>query len=565
MRTRAIPSTAGIRHVVFLGAAFLVAASLQLTGCRQRRPSAPLAPLFNQDAPNKIPDHYLVLFKNDTPLDSIETAKALAQSLNGTVGFTYTAAIKGFSARLPAAALAANRALPTVAHVEVDKTHSYETSLTQPPNPMEPPAPGLDRIDRRLLPLNQIYSYSETGTGVNVYVIDSGIRITHSEFGGRARAAFSVSTNHDDCRGHGTHVAAIIGGETFGVAKAATLHSVKIGGQLDCGPTDANIIAGIDWVVANRILPAVANLSVGGPPVSPTMDLVVAAAIASGITFVIAGGNHGDTACNSSPGRVPAAITVGAVDPRNDTRWVSSNIGNCIDVFAPGVNILSAWNGSDVATDTKSGTSQAAPFVAGAVARFLQTAPAATPAEVWEALRRVNNVSTTTGWPGVLDRGNNSPNEMLYVHDADAFMIPASDATPPTALSIEIDLPNAPRLTATVNSADPPANGVQGQIISVTARADDHDGGLRDIQIWMTEQIWNNGVTTGPGLAGGPVAADPRSGTPGQPARITGSVTHTFTLPTIPATQNRQYVFFARAENYHGGTTSSQWLVINLR
>jgi hypothetical protein len=177
----------------------------------------------------------------------------------------------------------------------------------------------------------------------------------------------------------------------------------------------------------------------------------------------------------------------------------------------------------------------------------------------------VNNVSTTTGWAGVLDRGTASPNEMLYVHDADAFMIPASDSTPPTALSIEIERPNAPRLTATVNSADPPVNGVQGQTIRVTARADDHDGGLQDIQIWMTEQIWSNGVTKGPSTAGRPVAADPRSGTPGQPARITGSATYSFTLPTIPATQNRQYVFFAKAENYHGGATSSQWLVIDLR
>jgi subtilisin family serine protease len=563
MRTRSIPSTAGARRVVFVGAAFLAAASLQMTGCGRSKPSVALAPLFNENAPNKIPDHYLVIFKNDTPQNSIDAAKSLAQSLGGTVGFTYTTAVKGFSARLPAAALGAIRAVTTVAHVEADKTQSYETSLTQPPNPAATPAPGLDRIDQRLLPLSQTYSYSETGTGVNVYVIDSGIRITHSEFGGRARAAFSVSSNFDDCRGHGTHVAAIIGGETFGVAKAVTLHSVKIGNPLDCTPSDANIIAGIDWVVANRVLPAVANLSVGGPPVSPTLDTAVAAAVASGITFVIAAGNFGDNACNSSPGRVPAAITVGAVDPRNDTRWVSSNIGTCIDVFAPGVDILSAWNGSDVATDTKSGTSQAAPFVTGAVARFLQTTPAATPADVWAALHRVNNVSTTTGWRGVVDPGNGSPNELLNVH-TDTVIIPASDSTPPTGITIEIDRPNAPRLTATESSADPPANGVQGQTIRVTARADDLDGGLQDIQIWMTEQIWTNGVTQGPGLAGLPVAADPRSGMPGQSARTTGSVTYSFTLPTISANQNRQYVFLARAENFSGGVKSSLSLVINL-
>jgi subtilisin family serine protease len=563
MRIGAIARIGATRRVLFV--AFAAAASLQEAGCAQDRPSRTLAPLLNPDAPNKIPDHYLVIFKDDTAPESIEAAKVLAQGLGGAVGFTYAAAVKGFSARLPAAALAAIRALPAVAHVEVDKTHQYEASLTQPPNPLTPPPPGLDRIDRRLLPLNQTYSYSETGTGVNAYVIDSGIRITHSEFGGRARAAFSVSTNHDDCRGHGTHVAALIGGETFGVAKAVTLHSVKIGAPLGCVPTDANIIAGIDWVAANRVLPAVANLSVGGPPVSTTLDFAVAATIAGGVTFVIAAGNFGDNACNSSPGRVPAAITVGALDPRNDTRWVSSNIGNCVDVFAPGVIIVSAWHTSDADTDTKSGTSQAAPFVTGAAARFLQGAPAATPAEVWAALRRVNNVATTPGWPGVRDRGNNSPNEMLYVHDPDAFMIPGSDPTAPTELSLEIERPTAPRLTATATTADPPVNGVQGQTIRVTARADDHDGGLRDIQIWMTEQIWRNGVTVGPGLAGLPVADDPRAGGPGQPARITGSVTYSFTLPTIPGTQIRQYVFSARAENFHGGVASSQSLVIDLR
>ena len=259
--------TAGVtrRLRMLLGVGCL--AVLAVAGCEGTgKPGAgpALAPLLNHTAPNAIPNRYLVIFKEGTPSESIEAAKALAQSLGGTIGFTYTTAVRGFSAELPPSALLAVRALPGVAFVEADKRHSYEAS--QPPDPSTPPTPSLDRIDQRRLPLNMTYGYSETGAGVNVYVIDSGIRITHSEFGGRAIAAFSVSGNFDDCRGHGTHVAAIIGGETFGVAKRVTLHSVKIGGPLGCAPDDANIIAGIDWVTANRVLPAVANLSVGGPP-----------------------------------------------------------------------------------------------------------------------------------------------------------------------------------------------------------------------------------------------------------------------------------------------------------
>ena len=399
---------------------------------------------------------------------------------------------------------------------------------------------------------------------MNVYVIDSGIRISHAEFQGRATAAFSVSNDLDDCRGHGTHVAAIIGGETSGVAKGVRLHSVKIGEPLlACAPTDATIIMGIDWVTANRVSPAVANLTVAGPP-SQSMDSSVAASILSGVTYVVAAGNSGENACNSSPARVAAAITVGAVDPRTDRRWGSSNTGSCVDVFAPGVGVLSAWFRFDTDTETQSGTSQAAPFVAGAAARFLQNNPTATPAQVWAALHNANNVAATTGWPGVADRGNDSPNELLYVHDADTFTVPSSDPTPPSAIALEIELPTGARLTATQNSADPLAHGIPGQSILVTARGGDPDGGLMDIQIWMTEQRWNNGVTVGPRWRASPSISDPRPAAVGQPARISGSVNFSFPLPTIAAGQRRQYVFFARAENYHGGVLESRPLEIDI-
>jgi subtilisin family serine protease len=553
---------------MLLAGGCLAALALQMAGCAKLRKSAAmpaLAPLLNYDATNAIPGHYLVILKEGSLSEPVEAAKTLAQSLGGTIGFTYTTALQGFSAELPPSALVAMRALPGVAYVEVDKRYSFQTS--QPPDPATPPTPGLDRIDRRLLPLNGTYTYSETGAGVNVYVIDSGIRITHSEFGGRATADFSVSADFDDCRGHGTHVAAIIGGETFGVAKGVRLHSVKIAGPLGCSPDDANIVAGIDWVTANRVLPAVAVLSLGGPPPSPTLDNAVAYSIASGVTYVIAAGNYGDDACNSSPGRVPAAITVGAIDPKTDRRWVSSNVGRCVDVFAPGVDVLSAWNLSDTSTETKSGTSQAAPFVAGAAARFLEKVPMATPSEVWAALHRANNVSTTAGWSGVGDRGNTSPNELLYVHDSTTTLpgtVPSSDPTPPSTIWLQIDHPNKPLLNAFKDSADPPTHGTAGKTIRVTARSDDPDGGIMDIQIWMTEQRWSNGVTVGPSLAGAPVASDPRYAGVGEPARTTASVSYSFTLPTIPAGQNREYVFFARAENYYGGVLHSRGLAIDL-
>jgi subtilisin family serine protease len=547
---------------MLVAVACLGALALGVGGCR--RTQVPQAPVLNGNAPNAIPGHYLVIFKDGSSSESIEAAKALARGLGATVRFTYTAALKGFSAELPPPALAAVRALPDVAYLEADKRHEYQTSLSQPPTPATPPDTGLDRIDRRLPPLNQTYTYSETGAGVHVYVIDSGIRVSHSEFGGRATADFTVATNHDDCRGHGTHVAAIIGGQTSGVAKGVRIHAVKVGELLDCGPTEASIIKGIDWVTANRMLPAVANVSVGGPPVSTAMDIAVAASIATGVTYVIAAANYGESACNSSPGRVPAAITVAAVDPQTDRHWVSSNIGSCVDLFAPGVDIRSASRADDTATETRSGTSQAAPFVAGAAARFLETSPMATPVQVWTAIHRTNNVSTTAGWSGVGDRGNASPNEQLYVHDANSLTVPSSDPTPPDAISLEIERPNGSRLRASKDTADPSARAMPGQTIRLTSSGSDPDGGLRDIQIWMTEQIWNNGVTVGPGLAGAPVASDPKPVSVGQPARIIGSVSWSFTFPAMPAGQLRQYVFWARAENYHSGALQSHALTIDL-
>ena len=286
----------------------------------------------------------------------------------------------------------------------------------QPPNPPGNPPTGLERIHRRLLPLTNFYTYSETGAGVNAYVIDTGIRITHTDFGGRASVAFdALGGNGIDCHGHGTHVSGTIGGTTFGVAKQVNLHAVRV---LDCfgSGTTAGIIAGVDWVTMNALHPAVANMSLHPPGfVSVALDTSVTNSIASGVTYAVAAGNSSGDACNQSPARVPTAFAVGAIDPNNDTQAGFSNFGTCVKLFAPGVNILSDWDTSDVATNTISGTSMASPHVAGVAARHLQTHPMDAPAAVWAAIHNADDVfGVTPLWPGVIGLGAGSPNESLH-------------------------------------------------------------------------------------------------------------------------------------------------------
>ena len=378
-----------------------------------------LAPLTNEAVPTRIPRQYIVVFKSGAARTSVFAAQEKTKEFGGKVLHTYTTTLSGFSVILPenneSAALQALRALSDVEYIEADQMGKGNT--VQPPNPPGNPPTGLDRIDRRLLPLNQTYTYSETGTGVHAYVIDSGIRITHNEFGGRAIGSFNTindTNGTNDCHGHGTNVAGIIGAKTYGIAKQVTLHAVRV---LDCNNRGvvSDFIAGVEWVANNVIRPAVANMSLTTDAPSAALDTAVTNSITSGITYIlIAGNNSGADACNISPARVAAGITVGNIDPSNDTRASTSNIGSCIDLFAPGVNILSAGISSDTATSTFTGTSQAAPHVAGVAARYLETHPTATPAEVWSAIHNANNVSSTPGWAGVLNRGIGSPNELLH-------------------------------------------------------------------------------------------------------------------------------------------------------
>ena len=246
---------------------------------------------------------------------------------------------------------------------------------------------GLDRIDQTALPLGSNYSYNTSGAGVTAYIVDTGILASHLEFAGRVRSGFtSINDGRgtNDCEGHGTHVAGTVGGARFGVAKDVSLVAVRV---LDClgSGTTSGVIAGINWAIADHVSgPAVMNLSLGGG-FSASMNAAIAAAVADGITVVVASGNSNADACLSSPASEPTAITVNASD-RTDARATFSNFGTCTDIYAPGVSILSADAINSTSTATLSGTSMATPHVAGAAARVLETNPSLTPAEVWSAL-----------------------------------------------------------------------------------------------------------------------------------------------------------------------------------
>jgi len=362
-----------------------------------------------------IQNQYIVVLKDDvvskhqsmfgtsSMFNAVEYMNAdLSNRYGATVIRSYKNVLNGGAFRMTEKQAKALAKHADVAYVEQDQVVNLNATQSNPPW-------GLDRIDQRNLPLDNQFNYSTTASNVNAYVIDTGIYTGHSEFGGRAYNGYDFIDNDsvaNDCNGHGTHVAGTIGGSTYGVAKQAKLYGVKV---LSCSGSGSNsgVIAGMDWVGDNHVKPAVANLSLGGGASSST-DSAVQRLVNDGVTVVVAAGNNSSNACNYSPARAANAITVGST-ASNDSRSGFSNYGNCLDIFAPGSSIKSAWNNGG--TNTISGTSMASPHVAGIAALYLADNSSATPAQVTSHI--INNATSGV----VSDPRSGSPNLLAYVGD----------------------------------------------------------------------------------------------------------------------------------------------------
>ncbi len=384
------------------------------TGAAQLAPMAMSSVSQTEEA---VPNEYIVVLKKGA---DVKGEASRARAAGATITDIWDVAIRGFAVRASGATLTALRASRAIDYVQPN--YILHIDAVQPCAPYTACPWGLDRIDELGLPMDGVYNQPpqapNQGAGVHAYSIDTGIRITHTDFGGRASYGINAVTPGnlpDDNNGHGSHTSGTIGGTAYGVAKRVNLVAVKVCTGFGTCPTNA-IVTGVNWVTANAIHPAVANMSLGGG-INAAIDAAVTSSIASGVVFAIAAGNSNADACNFSPARVPTAITVAAsgdgagVPPASiDRRANFSNFGTCVDLFAPGTNILSAWNSSNTATNIISGTSMATPFVAGAAALYLDRFPGKTPAQVAAAI--VGNAS-----PGVIvNPGAGSPNLLLNVN-----------------------------------------------------------------------------------------------------------------------------------------------------
>lgn len=377
------------------------------------------------DAARAIPNRYIVVYKDDyvnkmartmaggslgiLSTNMVKNFKAqavtdlttsLAANHDMKVTHTFGHALGGFAAQMSDKTLAAFINDPSVDYIEQDQL-MYATAI------QSNATWGLDRIDQPDLPLDSFYEYNFDGTGVDAYIVDTGIRASHSQFGGRVSGGFDAigdGQGTNDCNGHGTHVAGTVGASTYGVAKNVNLIPVRV---LSCSGSGSNagVINGVNFVAQNASGPSVANMSLGGGN-STALDNAVIGAINQGVTFVVAAGNSNANACSGSPNRVGPALTIGSTTS-SDARSSFSNFGSCVDMFAPGSSITSAWYTSNSATNTISGTSMAAPHVAGVAALYLDETPSATPAQVEVALE---SAAVTGRLSGI---GSGSPNLLV--------------------------------------------------------------------------------------------------------------------------------------------------------
>lgn len=408
-----------------IGIASTVAALVALTS-QGSASAAEQGTILGTDNQNAIEGSYIVVMK-DGASTVASTAKSHENKYGAKVERKFTKALRGYAAEMSEAQAKRVAADSAVAYVEQDQVMKITADQ------LNPPSWGLDRIDQRDLPLNQKYSYSTTASNVNAYVIDTGILTTHNDFEGRAKHGRDTVDNDNDatdCQGHGTHVAGTIGGKAHGVAKKVNLVAVRV---LNCSGSGSNagVIAGVDWVTSNATKPAVANMSLGGGA-STALDDAVKRSINAGVSYALASGN-GDVlgnpqdACNGSPSRVGGsngpALTVNA-STSSDGKGSFSNYGRCTDLYAPGVDITSAWIGSNTATRTISGTSMATPHVAGGAALYLAGNPSASPATVKKAI--TDNASTGK----ISNVRSDTPNKLLYTGSGGTTPPPDPDPEP---------------------------------------------------------------------------------------------------------------------------------------
>ncbi|GAA1290549.1 S8 family peptidase [Saccharothrix xinjiangensis] len=460
------------RRLAALGLAAVSAAALTLANTGV---AAAEGAVLGADRADAVPGSYVVVL-NDTASPraaSASTASSLVGKYGGQVRTAWQHALNGFHATLSDTQARRLAADPRVAFVQADLP--VELDAVQP----NPPSWGLDRIDQRDLPLDSAYNYATTASTVRAYIIDTGIRTTHQDFGGRATwGTNTVDTNNTDCNGHGTHVAGTVGGTAHGVAKEVRLVAVKV---LNCAGsgTTAGVVNGVNWVTQNAVKPAVANMSLGGG-VDTALDTAVRNSIAAGITYAVASGNSNANACNYSPARVAEALSVNA-STNTDARASFSNYGTCTDLFAPGQNITSAWHTNDTATNTISGTSMASPHVAGAVALYLAANPTAAPPAVNAAIvdaatsdkitspgtgsanKLLFTGSATPGGPAVANPGNQS----TAVGTPVSLQLTASGGTPPYSFSATGLPPGLSISSSGLISGTPTATGSYS--VSVTA------------------------------------------------------------------------------------------------